>query len=125
LKHDNSSEDEYESGDQGSESDDLLANKLAEQILHEKLKERGINIPNNYMAEGDLSPKPLYGNRKSHSVRPACKLQIIQARGLTDFLPGLFSDSSSLAAAAVGAAFLITTFINHKSGSQTNSWQAY
>jgi len=45
LSHDNSSEDEYESDDQGSESDDLLANKLAEQILRKKLKERGINIP--------------------------------------------------------------------------------
>jgi len=51
--------------------------------------------------------------------------QIIQPRGLTDFLPGLFSDSSSLAVAAVGAAFLITTFINHKLGGQTNRWQVY
>jgi len=65
-------------------------------------------------------------NRKSQNVvRPAHKLQIIQPRGLTDFLPGLFSDSSSLVAAAVGAAFLIMTFINHKSGGQTNSWQVY
>jgi len=80
LSHDNSSEDEYESDDQGSESDDLLANKSAEQILCEKLKERGINIPNKFMAE----------NKTSQSVRPACKSRIIQPRGLIDFLPGLF-----------------------------------
>jgi len=84
-----------------------LANKLAEQILRKKLKERGINVP-----------KPLYENRTNKTIKPACKLRIIQPRGLTDFLPGIFSDSSSLVAAAVSAAFLITTFINHKSGGQ-------
>jgi len=59
LSHDNSSEDEYESDDQDSESDDSLANKLAEQILHKKLKESGINIPNNPVAKEDSSPNPL------------------------------------------------------------------
>jgi len=70
---------------------DSLANKLAEQILREKLKERGINIPNNCVVK----------NKTSQTIKPACKLQIIQPRGLTDFLPGLFSDNSSLAVAAV------------------------
>jgi len=89
LSHDNSSEDEYESGDQDSESDDLLANKLAKQILHKKLK--------------DI--KKSEQNKTSQSMRPAFKSQIIQPRGLTYFFPGLFSDCSSLVAAAVGAAF--------------------
>jgi len=115
LSHDNSSNDEYESDDQDSESDDLFANKSANQILHEKLKERGINIPNN----------PAAKKKTSQTIKPACKSRIIQPRGLTDFLPGLFSDSSSLVAAAVGAIFLITTYINHKSGGQTNWWQVY
>jgi len=49
LSHDNSSEDEYESEDPVSESDNLLANKSVEQILHEKLKERGIHPPKPFM----------------------------------------------------------------------------
>jgi len=72
-----------------------------------------------------MTDKKSEQNKTSLSMRPACKSQIIQPRGLTDFLPGLFSDSSSLVAAAVGAAFLITTFINHKLGGQTNRWQVY
>jgi len=63
LSHDNSSEDEYESDDQGSESDDLLANKLAEQILCKKLKERGINIPK----------KQLYGQKQE---KPKCEASL-------------------------------------------------
>jgi len=123
LSHDNSSNDELsddqDSDDQDSESDDSLVNKSAEQILCKKLKERGINIPNN----------PAAKNKTSQTIKSACKTQIIQPRGLTDFLPGLFSDSSSLVAAAVGTAFLITTCLikkaNHTSGGQTNRWQVY
>jgi len=66
LSHDNSSEDEYESDDQGSESDDLLANKLAEQILHKKLKERGINIPKK-------KTKQLYGQKQE---KPKCEASL-------------------------------------------------
>jgi len=111
--------DDQESDGKESESDDLLANKckinLAEQILCKKLKERGINIPNN----------PAAKNKTSQTIKPACKSRIVQPRGLTDFLPGIFSDSSSLMAAAVGTTLLVTTFINHKLGSQTNRWQVY
>jgi len=114
LSHDNSSNDEYESDDQDSESDDSLANKSVEQILCKKLKERGINIPNN----------PAAKNKTSQTIKPACKLQIIQPRGLTDFFPGLFSDSSSLVAAAVGAAFIITTCLI-KNQANHNRWQVY
>jgi len=128
LNHDNSSDDELsddqesddqESDDQDSESDDLLVNKLVDQILHEKLKERGINIPNN----------PAVKNKTGQTIKPACKSRIIQPRGLTDFLPGIFSDSSSLMAAAVGAALLVTTCLikkaNYTSVGQTNRWQVY
>jgi len=96
-----------------------LANKLADQILREKLKERGINIPNN----------PAAKKKTSQTIKPACKSRIIQPRGLTDFLPGIFSDSSSLMAAAVGASLLVITCLikksNHTLIGQTNHWQVY
>jgi len=41
----------------------LLANKFADQILHKKLKERGINIPNN----------PAAKNKTSQTIKPAHK----------------------------------------------------
>jgi len=55
-------------------------------------------------------------------------LQIIQPKGLTDFLPGIFSDSSSLMAAAVGATLVVTTCLmkkNYTSVGQTNQWHFY
>jgi len=72
-------------------------------------------------------------NNTGQTVKPVCKLQIIKPKGLTDFLPGIFSDSSSLMAATVGAALVVATCLmkkNYTSSSlgyvgQTNQWQVY
>jgi hypothetical protein len=69
-------------------------------------------------------------NNAGQTIKPVCKSRIIKPKGLTDFLPGIFSDSSSLMAATVGAALVVATCLmkkNYTSSSlgyvgQTNQW---
>jgi len=87
-----------EGSDNGSTDEESADNQMREKFLTEKLKEKGSNIPlpfrkkNNYTAN----------NKTSQTTKSVQKSQIIQPKGLTDFLPGIFSDSSSLMAATVG-----------------------
>jgi len=85
----------------------------------EKLKEKGINIPLPFRKRNNSAAK----NKTGQTIKSVCKLQIIQPKGLTDF-----SDSSSLEAAAVGAALVVTTCLmkkNYTLVGQTNWWQVY
>jgi len=102
---------------------DQMQDKLLNFIKRKILKEKGINIPlpsrkrNNSVAN----------NKTGLTIKSVCKSRIIQPKGLTDFLPGIFSDSSSLMAATVGAALVATCLMkkNYTLVGQTNQWQVY
>jgi len=99
--------------DEGSTDEELADNQMQEKFLAEKLKEKGINIPLPFKKKSNT----MANNNTGQTVKPVCRLQIIKPKGLTDFLSGIFSDSSSLMAATVGAALVIATcLIIHQAG---------
>jgi len=120
--------DDEESSDEGSadegSTDEELVDQMREKFLAEKLKEKGISIPLPFRKRNNSAAN----NKTGQIIKSVCKLQIIQPKGLTDFLLGIFSDSSSLMAATVGAALVVTTCLmkkNYTSVGQTNWWQVY
>jgi len=109
--------------DEGS-TDEELADQMQEKFLAEKLKEKGINIPLPFRKKNNSAAN----NKTGQTIKSVCKSQIIQPKGFTDFLPGIFSDSSSLMAAMVGTALVVATCLmkkNYTSVGQTNWWQVY
>jgi len=115
--------------DEGLTDEELSDDQMRENFLTEKLKEKGIDIPLPFKKKSNT----MANNNTGQTEKPVCKTQIIKPKGLTDFLPGIFSDSSSLMAAMVGAALVVATCLmkkNYTSTSlgyvgQTNQWQVY
>jgi len=123
-----SDEDDEELSDEGlpdeGSTDEESVDQMQEKFLMEKLKEKGINIPLPFRKRNNS----VANNKTGQIIKSVCKSQIIQPKGLTDFLPGIFSDSSSLMAATVGAALVVATCLmkkNYTSVGQTNWWQVY
>jgi len=118
-----------ELSDVGSDDEELSDDQMQENFLAEKLKEKGIDIPLPFKKKSNT----MANNNTGQTVKPVCKSQIIKPKGLTDFLPGIFSDSSSLMAITAGAALVVATCLmkkNYTSSSlgyvgQTNQWQVY
>jgi len=111
LSDDELSDDKSDEGSDDRSTDEELAdNQMREKFLAEKLKEKGINIPLPFKKKNNTAAN----NKTSQTIKSVCKSQIIQPKGLTDFLPGIFSDSSSLMAATVGASLVVATCLMEK-----------
>jgi len=115
--------------DIGSDDEELSDDQMRENFLAEKLKEKGIEIPLPFKKKSNT----MANNNTGQTVKPVCKSRIIKPKGLTDFLPGIFSDSSSLMAVTAGAALVVATGLMKKNCTstslgyvgQTNQWQVY
>jgi len=117
------SDDVSDLSDKGS-TDEESADQMREKFLAEKLKEKGMNIPLPFRKKNNSAAN----NKTGQTIKSVRKLRIIQPKGLTDFLPGIFSDSSSLMAATVSTTLVVATCLmkkNYTSVSQTNQWQVY
>jgi len=115
-----------ESDDNESDDEELSDDQMQENFLTEKLKEKGIDIPLPFKKKSNT----MANNNTGQNMKPVCKSRIIKPKGLTDFLTGIFSDSSSLMAATVGAALVVATCLMKKNCTssllgfvgQTNQW---
>jgi len=111
LNDEELSDDESDDGsDFGSTDEELADDQMQEKFLAEKLKEKGINIPLPFKKKNNT----MANNNTGQTVKPVRKSQIIKPKGLTDVLPGIFSDSSSLMAAMVGATLVVATCLMKK-----------
>jgi len=115
--------------DNGSDDEELSEDQMRENFLAEKLKEKGIDIPLPFKKKSNT----MANNNTGQNVKPVRKSRIIKPKGLTEFLPGIFSDSSSLMAITAGTALVVATCLMKKNFTSTllgyvgqnNQWRVY